>query len=225
MLMQPQSPAPPPPLQPMPQQTPSPEQNPYGFIMDDKSAPKPKGLAGLMNPGSGSKKTKIIMLISGVFLLLIVGWMLISLLTGGSKVQNEKLISIAQDQTEMIRLSNLANNSQSIRETSTRNLAVNTLVVMETNRKQIVSLLAQNKKKIKEKQLSETKDAKSDAQLDTAVNNNTFDQTFNTILQKLLSSHRQKLKEAFDASNDKTEKEVLSAQFKSVGILLEQSDL
>ena len=223
MLMQPnqpnqQVPPPAPPLQPIPQPTPQPEQNPYGFIMDDKPPKKSGSLFKL--PGGGSKKTRIILLISGVFLLLIVGWMLISLISSGNKAQNEKLIGLAQGQTEIIRVAKIGSNSQSVRQTETRNLAVNTSVVIETNKNAITALLAANKKKVKEKQLNATANKKIDAELEVATSNNTFDDTFNTILKGLLSEHQKQIKDAYDSSSSKSEKETLQASYNTVTVLL-----
>lgn len=225
--MQPNQPQPnyqpaPPPLQPQQQfpQQQQPAPNPYGFIMDDPVQKKPAGPLKIFN--GNSQKARIALVAGGFLFLLIIGWVLLSLLSAGNGAQNEKLLSLAQQQTEIIRVSNLAENSRSIRSTATRNLAVNGSAVMVSSKKDVVALLAKNKMKVKDKQLAGASDSKIDAKLAAATNNNTFDQTFVEIYKGLLQKYQRSVKDAFDSSKSATEKATLQTSYTSVGILLKE---
>ncbi len=223
MLMQPNqnppSPPPTPPLQPMPQPSPTPEQNPYGFIMDDKPTQKQ---SPFKLPGGGSKASKIAILVGGLFFLLIIGWMLLSLIGGGSKAQTEKLLDIAQQQTEIIRVAKIADNSKAIRQTSTRNLAVSTAQIVESDNKQIIQVMANNKAQPKAKELNATADKKTDALLESATSNNTFDESFDQIFTTLLVNYQKTVKDAYDSSSSQSEKQALEVSFNNIAILIKE---
>ena len=199
---------------PVPQETPpNGQQNPYEFIFEQPGKPK-RSL-------SGSKMTRILVVAGGAFLLLIVVIIVFSFISNSGKSTTEALIGLAEEQTEIIRVATTG--ATKAREASARNLAVTTQYSMQTTQGQTVALLKKQGHKLGAKELTLKKSAQTDAQLAAAAENNTFDQTFITIMQSSLSTYRTDVKKAYDNSINKTERQILANSFNGVNIILGQS--
>lgn len=186
--------------------------DPYGFIMNSPSKPHrnigPTGTAG-----------RVALVAGGLIVLIILGIIVSALLSSGDKAQTQRLVEVAQRQTEIIRLSAQADKKTKV--LSTRSFALTTRVSMESSQKDVTDLLA--KRGVKEKslnaQLTGAKNAKSDAALVEAEKNNRFDETFIEIINNELTNY-QKLLEAANQSANKSEKEVLKKSFAGATTLL-----
>lgn len=200
---------------PQPQQ--APEQNPYDFIMNSGEPPK-KSPLGL--PSGNSKLQRILIVGGGIVVLIIIGVLLLSIVTAGSKSNTEQLLSLAKTQTELIRVADLVVKEPSVRNESTRILAINTSVSVNSTKQQVVSMITKSGKKADPKQLALSKNTKTDASLESALQNNQYDEVATEILTTELKNYRLQLKTSYDAVSSKQDKQILSDAFKGTSLLL-----
>lgn len=139
-------------------------------------------------------------------------------LIGGGSDRTASLLDLAQDQTEIIRVADLAKTERSVRQTTTQNLAANTSISLTTSKLEVMEILkSQN---IKEAQLGLKKSAKTDALLASAAANNQYDEVFTTTLTSKLEAYQTKVKTLFGSSKSAKEQQALKNAFESVTILL-----
>lgn len=212
MLMQPNSQFPAAP-------TPAPQQNPYDFIMND--APQhPKAPFSL--PVGKGKTQRILLLGGGALIGIVLLFMLFSIFFGGGG-KSQELLTIAQEQVEILRVAELAKNEKAVRNSTTQALAANTSISVQSSHQQVLVLLKKAKVKTNDKILAQKKNSKTDATLVAAARNNNYDEVFTAELQKLLTQYRNDLKKLYPSAS-KSQKPVLEAAFKGTVILLgEQS--
>lgn len=213
--MQPNQPYSPPP----PEQTP--EQNPYDFIMNTGADQKKPGVFNL--PSGNSTKQRMLIFGGGLFALIIIGVLLLSLLGGSGKSNSETLLSLAQTQTELIRVADLASKEPTVRNEATRVLAANTSLSVTSTKNQVVSMITKSGKKVGAKQLALSLNTKTDSELKTATENNQYDEVVVGILTSGLKSYRNQLKTTYDSVSNQKDKQVLSEAYKGVGILLQDT--
>lgn len=188
--------------------------DPYGFIMNSpqKQANKPIGMGA-----------RIAVVAGGVLLLIIVAIIGNSLLSSGQKAQTQRYIELAQTQTEIIRITTLAD--KKAKTLNTRSYAVTTRVSLESSQKSTTAIL--NKRGIKEKKLtkllSASKNPKTDAALEEATKNNRFDETFNKLLNTQLANYQKQLNDAASGASKK-DKQALQRSFNQVAILTKKVD-
>lgn len=194
---------------------PAPQQNPYDFIMND-APQQPKKPFTL--PTGTSKTKKLLILGGGGIVGLILIFMVISLLFGGSG-KNQELLTIAQEQVEILRVTELAKNERAVRDSTTQALIANTSLSVQSSHQQVLALLKKSKVKTNDKILALKKNSKTDAALVAAARNNNYDEVFVAELQKLLTQYRNDLKKLYPTAS-KTQKPVLEAAFKGTVILL-----
>ncbi len=162
---------------------------------------------------------KVIVVLGGILLLIVAFMLVSSLLGGGDKSQQQKLLTVAQDQTELIRVAQLAKEERSIRDTKTLVFANNTELSLITSKQQVMRMLSK-KKKVNEKLLVLKKDAKTDTALKSAAQNNNFDKVFTDILKKELTAYKADLNVAIEATSNKTDKKQLTASLEGATLLL-----
>lgn len=209
--MQPNQPYAPPP----PQQTP--EQNPYDFIMNS-GEPVKKSPLGL--PSGNSVLQRILIVGGGLVILLVVGIIAMSLLGGSGKSNSEQLLTLAQTQTEIMRVTDVILKQPATRSESTRILATNTALSVESTQKQVLAMIESSGKKVNTKELGLLKNAKTDTTLNTAALNNQYDDVATQVIITELKNYRTQLKTTYDGTSDQKNKVVLSDAFKGVGLLL-----
>lgn len=186
----------------------------YDFIMKPNT-PKKSG-----NPfGAGSSKQSRIM----VVIIGIVGFILLSMiasyiLTRASKQTTARMVSIAQEQQELMRIADIG--TSKARTSAAKDFAVNVRLSIDTSQKEILALLKKRGHKLNIQLLSKKKNAKTDQLLNEAFLTNRFDDTFSETVRGQLLAYRQRLQETYKGSTNKTEKEVLAKNFKDVSILL-----
>lgn len=199
------------------QQPPQPVQNPtdpYAFIMQN-GAPQPKSKFTLPTGGSPVKRALIF---GGGFLgIIVVSLMLLSLLSGGGG-QRDKLIALAQEQTEIIRVAELARNERAVRSTTTQSLASTTSLSVSSSRVQTIALISG--KKPNEKTLALKKSTKTDTLLASAASNNEYDKVFTDTITSKLKAYQTNLKKLFNESKSTKEKTVLQNAYNGTQILL-----
>jgi hypothetical protein len=188
----------------------------YDFIMNHGQKPK-KGLMPSL-PTGNSKKQRII-LMSGLGLGLFVGLIIVSmLLSSAGKNATQPLVSIAQQQQEIIRVADLG--TRSARASATSALAETTELTTTSGQQKTITYLTQKRRKVSTKELAAKQNTQTDAAFKTATANGDFDETFITTIAKLLTDYRTSLSKQYDASNNKTEKTLLKQLYTNAGTLL-----
>ncbi|MCA9329829.1 hypothetical protein KDA11_04240 [Candidatus Saccharibacteria bacterium] len=191
------------------------QQNQYDFILNNEQN-QPKKSFNLFN--GGSKVQRIFLFAGAGTLMLIVVMLAYSMLSSGDKSQSERLLSIAQQQTEIIRVTGLAKNKA--RSTATQSLASTTSITIQSSKNDITELLKKSRVKVNDKIFNSAIDPRTDETLESASLNNRYDQVFTEIVTAELKSYQLKLKEAFDNTSSKAQKEALEKSYNSVSTLL-----
>lgn len=211
----PQQPLPPqapqvPQMQQMPQPSPNPQ---YDFIMNHGQQQQ----SGRFNlPSGNSPIQRILIFAGGIVGLLIVFLVFMSIIGGGSD-RSTQLLSLAQDQTELIRIADLGQSERTVRQPTTKNLAANTSVSIASIQKQTLVLIKDKKAASK---LGLKKSAKTDATLTTAAANNQYDSVFVDLLTTKLKSYRTEIKTLFTSAKSAKEKKVLQDAYNGASLLL-----
>jgi len=193
-----------------PGQAPSPHQNPYGFILDNKKPKKKNLLAG------GSLKKRIMIVTGGGLILMIAVILFASLLGGGGNL--DSMIGLAQEQNELIRVADIGVIKG--RGSTARNLAQTATGSLNTTQAQTLEYLKKQGTKLDIKALSLKKNSTTDQQLNAAALNNTFDDAFIKIMQEELKTYQTNVKKAYDSTSSKTQKSILADSYNGVNVLL-----
>jgi hypothetical protein len=192
------------------------QQNPYEFIMSSPQQQK-------SGPNLSSTKARIAVVVIGIILLIIIGVIANKILTASSSAQTDKLIVVAQTETELIRVASLGLENAQARETL--NQAATIKASVQSSQNQTKALL--DKRGIKGKslttKLSASKNSKTDAQLEEARRNNRYDETFTAIIDQQLNNYLKTLQSAHGGASKK-EKAQLEKSAKNVGNLLPKTD-
>jgi len=191
----------------------------YDFIMGDQ--PKPKKPLIPMPSGGSSKTQRLIFVGIGVLVLLIIVIVFASLLSSKSKSGTENLVTVAAQQTEIVRVAKLGTTKAG--SSAAKNLALTTQLTVNSQKNGVVKYLLSNKRKVNNKELSATKDIKTDTSLANAETNGRFDDTFVQIIRDLLAKYQASLKTAYSASGPKG-KALLDQDYKDVSVLLESAN-
>lgn len=202
-----------------PAPTPS-EQDPYAFIMNNGI---PQQKPNLLNIASGSPKKRIAIIGIGLVSILIIFFMFASLMFGGGQGQTDKLLALAQQQTELIRISDLANKEGAAHAASTQVLASNTSLSLQSSQQQILGLMSKGDRAKSQKQLGAKQSTKTDAALKSAAQNNRYDEAFTEIMASELSKYQSELKVSYNSSKNTKEKQVLDSAYKGATLLLSQT--
>jgi len=173
----------------------------YDFILSEQSTKKaPK------SSGAGGQKNRIILMIIGILVIFMIGVIGYSVLTKNSKDNSSNLIDNEAYQTEIIRIATLSEaRSKSV---NIKNFAATVLLVTKTDLGTISGILAKKKTKIAPSALLKRKNAKTDALLDAAAQNNQFDSVFETELTKLLIQYQSSLYATVQITTAKKEKQI-----------------
>lgn len=146
-------------------------------------------------------KGRIIVVAVGLAVLLIIFVIIMSILGNAGKGQNQAFIEIAQRQTEIIRLSTLAEQKAKVLET--RSYATTVRMSFTTAQSDMTSVLASHgvNQKSLSKQLSASKNAKSDQALTEAEKNNRFDETWTELINTEINNYKKQLTAAAGGSS------------------------
>lgn len=183
----------------------------YDFILNPQKPQKQPVL-------SGTSALQRAMIFGGLFVVLIIAAIIIISLFGkGSNVQKQRLIEIAQTQTEIIRITAIA--SDKSRDVTTRTLAATTRLTTESDKYEVMNALsARGIKETKDLPLSLGRNTKSDTLLEEATSNNRFDETYKEILTSQLESYHRLLQQA-KSSGTAAEQEILDTASGSIELI------
>ena len=140
-----------------------------------------------------------------------------SVFGGGQKDNKTQLVTIVQEQNEIVRVAGLA--SGQARTQNALNLSVSTSASVASSQQQLTALVSKQTK-LSPKTVALKKNSKTDALLTSAAENNQFDDTFTKTLQAQLVTYQKDLKTAYDGSSNKATKQVLQSAYNGVNTLL-----
>lgn len=151
-------------------------------------------------------------------MLIILAVVFMNLLTRGSKQATNRLLSIAQEQTEISRIAAIG--VTNARTAPTKGYANSVKLTIDTSQKDILGLLNKRGLKTDQKLLSKKQDKKTDQKLEDARLTNRFDDVFSQIVHYQLSSYRSHLESAYKDTSSASEKDALKKNIASADILL-----
>jgi len=212
-----QAPTPPPAAQPQPTvqpAQPATPASPYDFITANE---KPTPQFSL--PGGSSLLSRALIFGGGLVGLIILAIIFKSLLGGGSKPT--ALVSVAQDQQELIHLATAAGLQQGI-TTTDQNFAATTQLAISSAQSTLITYLATNGQKVAPKVLSLKVSAALDTQLQNAAAATTYDQTFQQIMKNQLTVYSSDMQQAFQQTKGPKGRALLNSNFNQAKLLLLQ---
>lgn len=209
MLMDPNlAPPAPPPMHPI-----APERNPYDFITQAPINNK-KGFL----PGGGSKKIRILVVVTGFFILAIVAAIIIGIINSGSKGPKDDYQTLVQQQTELIRISAIG--MTKAQGADAKNLAITTNYSLTSQQAEIIKLAKKAGALTDEKHLAAGANSQTDTLLTNATQTNQFDTVFVKILQDSLKKYQATLKKIHNESTTSTTKTTIAKNYDNASVLL-----
>lgn len=190
--------------------------NKYSFITDDKKVAQKSFL-----PTASTKQGRVLLVVGGVFGLLLLGGLVITVLSGLDSAAKQDWLNLAQKQQEIIRISEIG--AKKAQDRDTKNLATTTKLSLQGSQTAVNALAKKNGADVSSKTLAEGKNSKTDAALTVAEQANKFDTVFYEILKTELNEYQALLKKLYDNSTSKSTKEGLQAAYNSAEILANEA--
>jgi hypothetical protein len=191
---------------------PQPDPSHYEFIVNPGAAPK-KGLGG-------SLSSKLIFVALGGGALVIILFV-VALLGGSNKGLEPSLLTVAQQQTEIVRVAALQ--TDNLTSSTTKGFVLNTKLSMQTAQSDYLAFLSKNGSGINSKQLGGAQNPQTDATLTSAQANGSLDSTLTSILQDDLTQYQQTIKTAYGRTHTTLTHQELQKLYDQAGLLLQQS--
>lgn len=190
--------------------------NPYDFILNPE---KPKRVRKFGFGGSNLFKT-IAIILGSAFILMLIATIAVNLLAPKT-LKKEDVISVAQTQHELIRVTNEA--AGSAVQQVTKNLATTVQYTITTQQQATLKLLSTKGVTVEKKQLELKQNADTDQQFTTATSTSTFDTVFTQIIEKQLNSYASNLKQLYEQGGaSKSERDLFAKQHTEVQLLISQ---
>lgn len=187
----------------------------YNFIVNPEQPSKGKLIGKL---GGNPFIVKIGLIVGGAVVLMIVLAIVVSLLFGG-KTNVDTIVSLAQSQQEIVRLSDMTKDSSS---QTIRNAAGNTRVSVQSHQNEWLNFLSAHKYTLDKKTLALKTDATNDARLQAAEQTSTFDSTYTDMMRSQLESYARAVQNAYQGSPSEAEREILTSHYDDTLLLLKQ---
>jgi hypothetical protein len=173
----------------------------YDFFMNPQQPKKP----GIVGPSS--VKSRLLLVVGGIVLLIIIFSVIGAILGGGpNPVQLQTIV--AQDQQEIVRLNMAA--AHTALSPETKNFAITAQFTITSDQQQLVAYLAKNGAKLSDKQLG----------LKPALSAGVYDQTFNGIMKTEMTSYARDLTTAYKSTKGITGRKLLKADYSSALVFL-----
>lgn len=193
---------------------PPPSNNPYDFILNPSPKQK-KGLGGLFHD---KLIRMLVFIIGGTFIFMIIAAIVLNSF-GTQKINTDDLVSLAQSQTELIRVSRQGSSAS---RQGTRSLATTVEYTMKTQLQQTTTLLSEHDRKLGDKELTLKQNAGTDQQFSAAKANSTFDLVYAQVMEKHLQAYSRELQGVLAKATNSDERESLSSYNQQVQLLLTQ---
>ncbi len=178
------------------------ENNPYDFITNP-SQHTPKSS---INFGGG--KNKIIITIVFAVVTLIVLFLGISFLLSISKANNEDLITIRANQTELIRIIELGNKDAT--DTALKNRLASLQALVSSDESRLTDLMKKRNIEVTKIQLNSEKNEEVDSALESAKQQSNYDEVLLDEISNRSNEYYNALKSSLSEATTNTEKDVLN---------------
>ncbi len=210
MIMPPSQPYGPAPSEPKPEQ--------YDFIVNYGKHSHSNKLIALDNT---SLKTRLLVTGIGGFVLIVIIWILVALLSSSTTSVSSPLTSIVKQQADIAQVSLAA--GQTATEQPTQNFAITTDLSLLSEQNAFVTYLRSLGSKPSSNDLQATPNSKTEASLRAAQNAGVYDQTYIAIAQSQLTTYEHSLQQAFANTNNLKERQLLSSAYNQAQLLMQQS--
>ena len=180
----------------------------YDFIVNSDKQNQSKRL---INVNNSSLKSRLLIAGGGGLLLIIVFWIFLAILSNSSRSSTAPLISIAQQQNELARISLEAYQNASAQPT--KNFAITANLSLLSEQQTLLAYLHSLGSIPSSTVLQASLSTKTDADLKAALISGTYDQTYISIAQFELSSYEHALQQAFANTKNLQEKQMLSTVY------------
>ncbi len=215
-------------------------------IMPPKKDPRPPGIFGptpasqlppadfdFINKQSAKPpKRKFSSIISGIPKPLLIGGglfiVLVLIIVGGSVLSNrsgannKKLVDIAAQSQEILRVSRAY--QVQLKNPAAVNLAATTQVTLNSSQSEMLNYFKKLKVKYKSQDLLAHVDKKTDAQLSTAAQNNVLDAAYENYLKATLTKYRASLNAVYKTSGPNMKK-ILKTAYNTASTILSSQEL
>lgn len=191
-----------------------PNQPNFDFIMNSQQPSAKKSL--LPTGNSTGQRIAIVAIIVGVLVAFLV---LMMIILGGGGDNKQNLLTVAQQQTEIARVTALATESS---DQSLKNFVMNTQLGVTSDKQSLLNALGENGIKFKDKDLALGQNPDTDQALETAKAAANFDAVIRDTLTELLKDYQASLETAFNQSGNETIKNSLSSAYENAAALLKQ---
>lgn len=189
----------------------TPQGNPYEFITNPGQAPK-KPLLG------GSTKSRVLLVVGGIFLLFIIFGIANALLSSGKNASTQALKNIVAEQEEIIRIADIGTTDALGSEA--RGYAITVSMTTQTNQQEMLDVLKTTKIKISNPELKAKFSAKTDEAFTAAKANNRYDEALTQALNESLTKYMKNLKSAYNVVSSEKTKTAIDKAYTNADTLL-----
>lgn len=200
---------------------PTPTANPagynYDFILNPEKPTKPKV------PLAGSSTLQRVLIVVGILtVVIILGAIVSSVLSAGSKEKTQGLLTVAQEQTEIIRIA--TDGTLHTTSVPAQGLAQNVQASITSDNVALIEYIKNNGQKVTKAQLGLKHSKTTDTSLATALGNNTYDTTFKDVIQTELTDYMVALQKVYKTNPSPKGKALLSKQYDAATLLKTASE-
>jgi hypothetical protein len=159
----------------------------------------------------------VVIAIGGLFALIIIAAVGMSLISSGGKEKTAQLLAVVQEQTEIIRIATVA--TQHTTGVQGQNLSQNVEATLTSDNTALLTYLAKNGQKPTSKELAAKRSTTTDTTLSNAQENNTYDNAFKDVIQTELNDYVIALNKAYKTNPGPKGKALLLQQYNSAVLL------
>lgn len=187
--------------------------NNYDFILNPQQNHPKRSLGG------GNLGLKLLVIIGGIFVVVVAVVLLMRALGGSNGLNKPALLSVAQDQTELIRLSSTG--TQDSGSQSNKNFSITTKLTVSADQKEFLAYLAKFGYKPDSKDLALKQSAQVDKQLTDARSASNFDVAYHGVMKQALGTYQRDLNAAYNTAGPEG-RELLKKYYNSANLLMTQ---
>jgi len=175
---------------------------------------------GLAVAAPSSLMKRILVVAVGLFILLIL-FVGVKNLIGSSSSNAASLLSVAQDQQELLHIATNASQQAGV-SISTLNSTSTISASIGSQESQLTAYIKSVGQKYNTAQLGLKLSSATDAQLTAAASAGTYDQTYQTVMQGVLTNYQNDLKKAYSQTTGPRGRTLLNADYNAAKLLLQQ---
>lgn len=204
------------PDQDSPGSMPTPPQNNFDFIVNPAKKQRKSLLPSF---GGGGLLPKIILLVGGAVAIMVVLWV-VTVIFGGGGSDVGRITGLVQSQQEIVRVAGSVEDN--LFGQNLRNATSNSKNTIISQQSQWNTVLTEQGVELKKDQLALKESAETDEALAAALTSGTLDEAYAEVLENMLRSYATEIENFYNQSKNNAEKERLSANYRAVGLLLQQ---